>query len=185
MRLGFNRNTTASALLICSLVVSAGSANASVPKKYQEVAAMYGVNAEVLYAIAMTESKYYLGAGISRPWPWTANVGGKAVFKRNREELSNYLKELLSAGYNRFDVGLMQISWRHHSDKFASVDEAIDPDANLRVGAAYLKSLLNRTGTYEKAVGMYHTGEGGPIERQKKYKSLVWNSLQKIRSGNQ
>lgn len=185
MRFVFRVNLPFTVLICAALTLVSTSAHSSVPQKYREIAIEYGVNPEVLYAIAMTESRYYLGAGISRPWPWTANVGGKAVFKSSKQELVSYLNNLLRTGYTKFDVGLMQISWRHHSQKFRNIDEAIDPDTNLRVGAAYLRSLLDRTGTYEKAVGMYHTGAGGPLGRQERYKSLVWNSLQVIRKENQ
>lgn len=161
----------------------APSVPADVPTAYRDVANEYGVPAELLYAIALTESRYSLGNGISRPWPWTANVEGKPYYGRSKSELTAYLKKLLQQGNKRFDVGLMQISWRHHESKFENLDQAIDPYQNLKYGAAYLRSLRKKHGSYDLAVGMYHTGERGPLKRQREYKQRVWDSLQRIREG--
>lgn len=155
---------------------------AEVPTAYQTVARQYGVPAEVLYAIALTESRHSLGPGIVRPWPWTANVEGKPYFFRTRTEMATFLKSLLRQGNRKFDIGLMQISWRHHGHRFPSLDHAIDPLTNLQAGAAYLRHLTKRQGL-EKAIGMYHTGEAGPVARQQLYKRLVNNSLERIRKG--
>ncbi|CBL45402.1 Lytic transglycosylase, catalytic [gamma proteobacterium HdN1] len=162
------------------LTVSA-YADAGVPAAYQAVASQYGVPPEVLYAIALTESRHTV-SGLVRPWPWTANVEGKPYFFASRTEMSAFLTGLLRRGNRKFDVGLMQISWRHHGHRFRSVDEAIDPLTNLQAGAAYLRYLIKRRGV-ENAIGMYHTGEAGPMDRQRHYRKLVYASLDRIRSG--
>lgn len=155
---------------------------AVVPKAYQTVAQQYGVPADVLYAIALTESRQTLGPGIARPWPWTANVQGKPYYFRSRQEMSAFLNNLLRQGNRKFDIGLMQISWRHHGHRFNSLDQAIDPLTNLQAGAAYLRYLTRKQGL-EKAIGMYHTGEAGPVSRQQHYKRMVYSSLEEIRKG--
>ncbi len=155
---------------------------AQVPTAYQSVARQYGVPADVLYAIALTESRQTLAPGVARPWPWTANVQGKAYYFRSRAEMSAFLNALLRQGNRKFDVGLMQISWRHHGHRFDSLDQAIDPLTNLRAGAAYLRYLTQKQGL-EKAIGMYHTGEAGPVGRQQQYKRMVNASLERIRQG--
>lgn len=155
---------------------------AVVPKAYQTVAQQYDVPADVLYAIALTESRQTLGPGIARPWPWTANVQGKPYYFRSRQDMSEFLNSLLRQGNRQFDVGLMQISWRYHGHRFVSLDQAIDPLTNLQAGAAYLRFLTRKQGL-EKAIGMYHTGEAGPVSRQQHYKRLVHASLEKIRKG--
>ena len=166
--------------LLC--VLTSSISWAVVPKAYQSVAQQYGIPADVLYAIALTESRHTLGPGIARPWPWTANVQGKPYYFRSRQEMSSFLNKLLRQGNRKFDVGLMQISWRHHGHRFDSLDQAIDPLTNLQAGAAYLRYLTRKQGM-EKAIGMYHTGEAGPVSRQQQYKRMVYTSLDKIRKG--
>ena len=169
-------------LLLCAGLFITSVAKGEVPSAYRQVAQQYGVPAEVLYAIALTESRQHFGGGIVRPWPWTANVQGKPYFFRTRQEMTTFLHRLLRQGNRSFDVGLMQISWRHHGHRFTSLEQAIDPVVNLQAGAAYLRHLMQRQGL-QKAIGMYHTGEAGPIARQQHYRQLVSASLEKIRSG--
>lgn len=158
------------------------SAWAQVPPAYQTVAKQYGAPADVLYAIALKESGQSLAPGVARPWPWTANVEGKAYYFPTRPELTSFLESLLRKGNHKFDVGLMQMSWRHHGHRFVNLDQAIDPETNLQAGAAYLSYLTRRKGL-DQAIGMYHTGEAGPVARQQEYKRQVYYWLARIREG--
>jgi soluble lytic murein transglycosylase-like protein len=155
------------------------TARSSVPPVYETIAQQFGVRVDVLYAIALTESGWK-----GRPWPWSANVKGKTYRFGTRNELTAFLKQHLQQGNKRFDVGLMQISWVHHGKRFSSLEDAIDPVTNVQAGADYLRYLMNRTGSLEKAIGMYHTGEAGPVERQITYRQLVLDALSGIHKGN-
>jgi soluble lytic murein transglycosylase-like protein len=166
------------ALLVCTC-----TARANVPTAYEAIAQQFGVPADVLYAIALTESRMQVGRNLTRPWPWTANVEGKPYRFNTRAELTAFLRQQLQQGNSRFDVGLMQISWRHHGKRFTRLEDAIDPITNVQAGADYLRYLLKKTGSLEKAIGMYHTGEAGPVPRQKFYRQLVLKALEEIHRG--
>ena len=98
--------------------------------------------------------------------------------------MTSYLKNELRNGNKRFDIGVMQISWLYQGNRFKSLSDAIDPITNLEAGADYLKYLLEKTGSIRKAVGMYHTGEGGSVTDQNEYVQLVEKELIKIHKGN-
>lgn len=164
-------------------LMCAGAAQASVPPAYEAIAQQFGVRGDVLYAIALTESRMTVGKNLTRPWPWTANVEGKPYRFNTRAELTAFLRQHLQKGNPRFDVGLMQISWRHHGRRFARLEDAIDPVTNVQAGADYLRYLLKKTGSLEMAIGMYHTGEAGPVARQNSYRQLVMKALEHIHRG--
>lgn len=152
---------------------------AAVPEKYVTISNHYGVPPALTYAIALTESQAVLGQGVHRPWPWTANVRGKPIYAQNKATLVAILNNEISHGRASFAVGLMQIYWSHHRKKFKSVDEALDPSINIEAGVAYLRDLKDKFGSYEAAVGRYHTGENGPVARQKWYAAQVKRNLQR------
>lgn len=158
-------------------------AQAAVPPAYQQIATQFRVPSDVLYAIALTESRLTVGRKLVRPWPWTANVEGKPYRFNTRQELTDFLKRHLRQGNPRFDIGLMQLSWRHHGKRFARIEDAIDPFINVMAGADYLRYLIQKTGSVDTAIGMYHTGEAGPLARQLSYRKLVAKALGQIRRG--
>ena len=78
------------ALLVCTC-----TARANVPPAYEAIAQQFGVPADVLYAIALTESRMQVGRNLTRPWPWTANVEGKPYRFNTRAELTAFLRQQL------------------------------------------------------------------------------------------
>lgn len=73
------------ALQLAALLVLANIAQAAVdpPPAYKQIALPKGVPAEVLYSVALTESKVLL-RGEYVPWPWTLNVAGKSYYYATR-----------------------------------------------------------------------------------------------------
>jgi soluble lytic murein transglycosylase-like protein len=55
------------------------------------------------------------------------------------------------------DVGCFQINLFYHPQAFASLAEAFDPVANARYAARFLQQLYARTGSWAKAVALYHS----------------------------
>lgn len=161
-------------ILVMTVSVHAKQDLIQIPPAYKAVAEQFNVPAKVLYAIARQESK---PPSLNHPWPWAANVRGKSYFFNTREELTAFLKEKIRNRETAFDVGLMQINWPSHGHRFKSLEDVIDPMTNLRAGADYLRYLINRTGSTDAAIGMYHTGPNGPKKRQEHYKSLVYAHL--------
>ena len=71
--------------------------------------------AKILAGIALNESAYN-----GRAWPWTLNVAGRGFFFRTREDAYQARSAFLSATVVRdFDVGLMQVNWGYHRQRFA------------------------------------------------------------------
>ena len=127
-----------------------------VPPVYRAVASEYNHPAAIVYSIALAESgNDYHGARL--PWPWAVNHGGTPLYFDTREEAYNYLAPLVASGQCNFDVGLMQVNWCWHKDRFSSLWDALDPVTNIRAGASILREEYNRLGSYEAAVGAYHS----------------------------
>lgn len=118
---------------------------------FDRVASFSGVNQKTLYAIAMNESRLQ-----GRPWPWTMNVSGKSYFFPTRESAWRMAKSLIAKGINTFDIGLMQVNWKWHGDRFNSVWEALQPSVNQKVAADILLEKYRQTGHPLTAVGWYH-----------------------------
>lgn len=110
------------------------------------------VDPKITTGIAMNESAYR-----GRPWPWTLNVAGRGMFFATREDAHAVIKQLLASQRCNFDVGLMQVNWCYHGQRFASPWEALAPATNIRVAEDILTENLRRSGSAMKAVAWYHS----------------------------
>jgi hypothetical protein len=118
------------------------------------------VDPQILASIATNESAYR-----GRPWPWTLNVAGRGMYFATREDAHAAINQLLSEKRCNFDVGIMQINWCYHGQRFASSWDALAPATNIRVAEAILTENLQRSGSAMKAVAWYHSADpsrGGP-----------------------
>ena len=131
-------------------------ADLRVPTAYRQVAQEYGVPANLLFAIALTESGRASTDGQVLPYPWALNLNGKAVYFTDRTAADRRLVELLDQGYQP-DIGLMQVNWRYHAPKLGEPTQAFDPWLNLRAGAIVLREAYQATGDWWQAVGRYHS----------------------------
>lgn len=125
-----------------------------IPLAYTIVSQTYEVPADVLYAIALTESGKAYGKK-HVPWPWTLNVSGKGVYCASQAEAKTLLSTQLDE-YSSIDVGLMQVNWHWHQQRFNSIDDALMPMKNLAVGAIILREQFERAQDWWQAVGYYH-----------------------------
>ena len=161
-------------LVIALSIPVASVAGDAVPPAYRSMGIEYGIPPEILYSIALTESgKSY--RGLRLPWPWTVNHGGKGLYFPSRQAAYDYLSQVLSRGQKNFDVGLMQVNWRWNAHVFGSLWEALDPYENLRGGASILRSHYVRLGSFEDAVGAYHSP--GNASRANAYRERVRGAL--------
>lgn len=126
-----------------ALFAPSGEASASVP-------------ANVLYAVALAES-----ARNGVPWPWTLNVGGRALYFPDRRSAWLAAERLLEHSVVGFDIGLMQLNWRCHRDKLRDVWRALDPETNVRIAAELLSTLSREKGGLARAIGYYHSATPG------------------------
>jgi len=161
--------------LIVALLISS-IACANLPSAaYVVIADEYKIPPVLLYAIAMTESGVTKNNSRS-PWPWAVNHAGKGIYFDTREEAHAYLSQLLGQGKTNFDVGLMQVNWHWHHKIFdSSLWSSLDPYRNLRGGASILQSQYRRLGSYEKAVGAYHSPSNSA--RANAYRERVRDNL--------
>jgi hypothetical protein len=164
-----------SSLIFISLLSVSWFCRADVPWGYESVAQNYDVPAVILYSVALQESE---GPGIGRPWPWTANVGGRGYYFNSRENLYNFLRSLLNQGKSSFDIGLGQVNWYWNGSRFNSLWDATDPYINLHTAAAILREHYLETNSWPQAVGRYHSP--GNAARAASYIAGVGRKLERI-----
>lgn len=159
-------------LLLLGVGADSNPKSANIPVAYTNAASAAQVPADLLYAIALTESGRTVNKEHGyRPWPWTLNIDGRGKRFDRRQSAFRVLRTTLRDANSNVDIGLMQISWRYHSDKFESAYEALDPSTNLRIGADILRSCYERELDWWVAVGCYHAPNS--VERAKKYRDRV------------
>ncbi|WP_435256932.1 lytic transglycosylase domain-containing protein [Thioclava sp. FR2] len=115
-----------------------------------------GVPARLLMAIARTEAGRQQD-GVFSPWPWTVNEAGSGSFFPTRKDAETHVQSALASGSRNIDVGCFQINVRWHGQAFSSVSSMFDPEKNAFYAASFLKQLLQETGSWEGAVGAYHS----------------------------
>ncbi len=102
----------------------------------------------LLMAIAHVES------GIK---PYALNIAGKSVIANSAAEASEIVLSQLDKGHNNIDLGVMQINFRWHGEKFHSLAKMLSPANNIDYAARLLTSLYKQHGTWHKAVRHYHS----------------------------
>ena len=108
----------------------------------------------------------------SLAWPWTINAQGKGQFFKTKAEAVREVKRLQAQGVKSIDVGCMQINLSYHGDAFKNIEEAFDPEKNVRYGANFLKSLYENKGNdWIKAAMAYHSST--PTKALKYKKKIV------------
>jgi hypothetical protein len=111
----------------------------------------FGLPTGVLVAIGSVESGR---------WPWTANVDGAAETYQSKAEAVTALSRVRMPRPADVDVGCFQISLHYHPAAFATIAEALDPTANARYAARFLRELRDKYGDWDRAVGAYHSATG-------------------------
>jgi Transglycosylase SLT domain len=147
------------------LVLATGSARADDSDLcLDEIAkqeAKYGMPAGVLKAIARVESSGSPYGEITKPWPWTLNVGGAAHYYPTKAAALTALTGFRAQSDVNIDVGCMQISLQYHPNAFPDLATALDPVANVDYGALFLSALKEKSGDWMQAVGDYHSTTPG------------------------
>jgi hypothetical protein len=141
----------------------------------------HGIPANLLAAIARVESgRRDEVNGTFNPWPWTINMDGQGSFYENKAQAVAAATAMRPRVTQSIDVGCMQISLVFHPDAFASLTQAFDPQANADYGARYLLQLFEKTGSWPKAVELYHsaTPEVGLEYQRKVY--AAWPEEQRL-----
>lgn len=151
---------------------------ADIPPLYVDVALQQGVPPNVLYSLALTESKKRLDNGKLRPWPWTLNVKGKSYFYTTRTEACRALNRFLTTT-RIVDIGLTQQNWRYQGDHFSSPCAVFDPVDNLTHAARLLREGYRVHGSWVGAAGWFHRPAGGRLAE--KYKAHFVSNYRTVR----
>ncbi len=126
----------------------------------KEASADFGVNFDLLQTIAAVESgvwNEFHNAYVA--WPWTVNAKGRGYYFKTKEEAIAAAKKFMARGITSIDVGCMQINMKFHGKAFSSLEEAMDPQKNVRYSAKFLRTLYSRSGSdWEQAAKNYHSG---------------------------
>jgi len=130
----------------------------------------------VLLAIAHVESgRRDPASGATIPWPWSINAEGVPMVFNTREEAVAAVEELQGRNIRSIDVGCMQVNLQHHPDAFPSLREAFDPAVNARYAARFLARLRDSSGSWEAAIGRYHSATPGRSEAYRDRVLAVWS----------
>ena len=120
----------------------------------------FGVGYDLLQTIAVVESgRFDKLHNQFVSWPWTVNANGKGYYYTSKEEAVAAVKSFQRQGITSIDVGCMQINLKYHGEAFSSIEDALNPESNVRYSAKFLRNLYNRNGyDWKKAAKRYHSG---------------------------
>ncbi len=168
-------------LFFISFIGNAIPCRAMVPPVYREVADKYGIDPQLLYAIALVESERSY-QGMIGPWPWTLNISGKPFYFDSRQAAYDRLAiELQQHQNENIAIGPMQIYWRYNKRYFTDAWSALDPYQNIDVGAQILLFFSTQRGSMEEAVGAYYSPN--KPHKAAQYQTKVRDKYQLVKRG--
>jgi len=112
---------------------------------WESVAARQGLDAGLLYAIAVEETQRPNGKGTIAPWPWTLGVKGDQRVYENQDAAREALKGLMGKTAD-LRVGLLQVSLKDQGDRFGDPATLLDAEVNLAVAASILADGIRSAG---------------------------------------
>jgi soluble lytic murein transglycosylase-like protein len=117
-----------------------------------------GIPSKLLKAIALAETaRADPATGQVAPWAWSINANGAGEMFGSKIEAIAAARAKLTMGVASVDVGCMQVSLMYHPNAFASMEEAFDPETNVRYAASFLRALYRQTGSWIDAAMAYHS----------------------------
>lgn len=182
----FKRLKQWTAFLLLGFGSTVAVAATDIPEAYHVASGIHGVPPEILYAVALNESKVSLEQGV-RPWPWTLNVAGKGYHFETREEACDVLFRSVFET-QVIDVGIAQLNIRWQpqlfgaGNRFVDYCDALDPYANLEEAARLLRQHYDASGDWLIAAGRYHRPAGG--EPAARYRRGIAANLAKLEVSN-
>jgi Transglycosylase SLT domain len=142
-----------------------------------------GIPSGLVQAVALAESGRWLaGMRQGRAWPWTVTSFDESYYLESKEAAIEKVRELKARGRSNIDVGCMQVNLGHHGHAFASLEQALDPAANVAYGAGFLRRLHTETRSWSSATAQYHTRDPA---RGEAYRAKVFRLWQGVSPGMQ
>ncbi len=129
----------------------------------------------VFYAVGLNETGSRSGLQ-----PYAMNIDGRPSVNGSLADGLAAFAAAQRGGARLIDVGCMQINYKYHGAKFASVTEMFDPAHNIDYAARLLKELRAREGSWTLAVARYNAGPNNN-PAQKKYVCAVIGKM--VKSG--
>ncbi len=127
----------------------------------------YGLPAGVLSAISIVETtKTKLED--AKAWPWTINLDGRGHWFKTRDAAENFANQKLKAGKKSMDLGCFQINTKWHGEAFKNASSMFDPAISADYAARFLKDLYGQMGSWQKAIGAYHSRKKVKGDRYRK-----------------
>lgn len=111
---------------------------------------------DVLVTIALIESGRDRGARLA-PWPWAIHARGRGYWPDQRADALERAQAALDAGLTNIDLGCFQINYHWHGAQFDTLEAMLDPVTNARYAARLLRGHRDRLGSWDAAVGAYHS----------------------------
>jgi hypothetical protein len=121
---------------------------------WQSVAARHGLDAGLLYAIAVQETGRPNGKGTVAPWPWTLGAQAGPRFYESQDAAREALQGMRGKT-GGLRIGLLQISVEDHGDRFSDPATLLDGRINLAVAAGILADGIRSAGD-DLALGIGH-----------------------------
>lgn len=154
---------------------------------WAEAAKETGIDPLLIYAVALVESRSYLGGGQIAPTPWVVRVDGQLVMGDEFKVRSTIAAGQVE-GARIQDVGIMQVFYPLHKDLVPDAMDLIDPRTNILTGSKILAANLNeKIGDLELRVGHYHSYDPKLARYYGRAVVTVWTRLKelKLRPGAQ
>lgn len=124
---------------------------------FEKVALESGIDALLLYSVAITESAASAGRNLAAPHKYALRSDDLVAYPKNKDEALKTLAEWRKKRTS-IDVGLMQINLRWHGHRVDNPNELFNPETNLRVASQILiEAMKSSPFDVVTAIGRYHT----------------------------
>lgn len=119
-----------------------------------------GINPELLYAIALQESRKLNRNGLAAPDPFVIRYGSHVERFSNYFSAKTYLDKLISKpdiNLKRLDIGLMQMNAGWHSHRVEELGDFLVPGIAIHAAANLLAEISEHTKDPVSRLGRYHS----------------------------
>lgn len=140
----------------------------------QKAEARHGLPQGLLMQIGLAEAGHR-----GRIWPWTVNAEGDSRYFNSRAEAVQFVARKEAQGVARVDTGCLQVNRYWHREAFPDLASAFDPSLNADYAARYLHTLRAEFGTWDAAVGAYHSRDA---KRSADYMARVAQTKQRAQA---
>jgi soluble lytic murein transglycosylase-like protein len=128
---------------------------------------VYASEQEIIKMISENEKKYNILPDLlisiakheSGLKPLVLNIQGITYEPKSIEEATSKLKSLIEKGITNIDIGIMQINYYFHQDKFKDISSMLDVGQNIEYAAKFLRLLYQTHGSWSEALRRYHSSD--------------------------